>query len=121
MTDPTTVPFWEAAERRELLIQRCTECGAHQFYPRPFCLECNALEVEWVTAGGGGTVYSMTVVHLPVSKEFEPPYAVLLVDLDEGPRLLGNLLEGECAIGDRVRVAWRERVDGPPVPAFVRD
>ena len=69
--DPTTAPFWAAAERRELLIQRCTDCGAHQFYPRPFCLSCNGQSLEWVQAAGTGTVHARTTVHLQVLPDME--------------------------------------------------
>jgi uncharacterized OB-fold protein len=116
--DPTTVPFWAAAERRELLIQRCTDCGSHQFYPRPFCLSCNGQSLEWVQAAGTGTVHARTTVHLQVLPDMEPPYVVALVELDEGPRLVTNLVEPAPAIGDRVAVSWRERPGAPPLPVF---
>lgn len=117
--DPTTVPFWEAAARGELLLQRCGSCGNHQLYPRPFCTRCENDDVSWTRAAGTGTVYSLTTVHLAVSNALTPPYDVGLVDLDEGPRLLA-VLEGGCGIGDTVEVTWRPREDQPPVPAFRR-
>lgn len=116
--DALTAPFWAAAARRELLIQRCDACGRHQFYPRPYCLACQSDRVAWVPAGGAGTIYSQTTVHIQVVPEFSPPYTVALVELDEGPRLLGAIVDGETRIGDRVRVAWREREDAPPLPVF---
>jgi uncharacterized OB-fold protein len=116
--DPLTRPFWEAASRRELVLQRCAECGHHELFPRPFCVRCGSDRVEWVRAAGTGTVYSTTIVRIEISPDFEPPYSVALVDLDEGPRMLG-LVDGEaCAIGDPVGVAWRDREGGPPVPVF---
>jgi uncharacterized OB-fold protein len=116
--DPTTAPFWAAAARRELVIQRCAACGAHQFYPRPFCLVCGAGDVEWVPAAGTGTVHATTTVHMAVLPGLEPPYVVALVELDEGPRLVTNLLPPVPSIGDRVEVSWREREDAPPLPVF---
>lgn len=116
--DALTAPFWEAAIRGELAIQRCRACGTHQFYPRPFCLACDSTEMMWVTAAGTGTVYSMTTVRIQVSPELEPPYIVAIVQLDEGPRLMTNIVDGICRIGDRVQVAWRERADAPPLPVF---
>ena len=116
--DPTTAPFWAAAERRELFVQRCTACGEHQFYPRPFCLACGGHEVEWVQAAGTGTVHAATTVHLKVLPDMDPPYVVALVELDEGPRLVTNLVDPMSAIGDRVAVTWRERADAPPLPVF---
>lgn len=116
--DPTTAAFWAAARERRLLIQRCRTCKTHQFYPRPMCLACGAADLEWVEARGTGTIHSMTTMRLPVLPELPPPYVVALVELDEGPRLLTNIVGGDCAIGDPVRLAWRERAGAPPLPVF---
>jgi uncharacterized protein len=116
--DPTTEPFWAACRQHRLLIQRCRDCGAHQFYPRPFCLACESMAVEWVEARGGGTIYSMTTIRVPVTPELPPPYRVAIVELDEGPRLLTNIEGGDAAIGDRVRLGWRARDPMPPLPIF---
>jgi hypothetical protein len=116
--DALTAPFWDASVRRELVLQRCRACGAWQFYPRPFCLRCDGDELEWAAAAGTGTVYSLTTVHLQVTPDLGPPYVVAIVELDEGPRLLANIVGGRCAIGDRVAVAWRARDDGTALPVF---
>jgi uncharacterized OB-fold protein len=114
-----TREYWAAAFERRLLVQRCTRCGHHQFYPRPFCLACSSRQVAWQQVSGRGVVYSMTTVRIQVHPELPPPYVVALVELDEGPRLLTNVV-GECAIGDRVVVRWEPR-DDLVVPAFQRD
>lgn len=119
VTDPTTRAFWAAAESGRLVVQRCTSCGRHQLYPRPFCLACDSSDVVWTDARGTGRVYSMTTVHVPVVGWLEPPYVVALVELDEGPRLLTNLVGEPCRIGDRVEVCWDLR-DGMRVPLFTR-
>lgn len=116
--DPLSQPFWDAALRGELALQRCRSCGAHQFYPRPYCLACNADGLEWVAASGRARVYSQTTVHVAAGPDFEAPYVVAVVELEEGPRLTTNLVGGACAIGDRVRVVWRERPGAPPLPVF---
>lgn len=115
--DALSAPFWEAARRYELVLQRCSACGAHQFYPRPFCIACDSDEVEWSPARGTGVVYSSTTVRISISPEHEPPYVVALVELDEGVRLVTNL-PPDCPIGTRVRVAWKERAPAPPLPVF---
>lgn len=115
--DPLSAPFWDAARRHELALQRCLHCGAHQHYPRPFCLTCNSLHLEWVTSPGTGVIYSKTTVHVRVLPDLEPPYDVVLIELDEGPRLLGHV-EPAGRIGDRVIVAFRERPGEPPLPVF---
>jgi uncharacterized protein len=116
--DALSAPFWDAAARHEFVLQRCNSCGHYQFYPRPFCLECESDDVSWVAASGTGTVYSQTTVHLQVAPEFQPPYTVALVELDEGPRMLGTVVNGQTNIGDRVRVTWKERENAPPLPIF---
>jgi uncharacterized OB-fold protein len=116
--DPVTAPFWEGARQHQLLIQRCDACGQHQFYPRPFCISCNSKDVGWVEAKGTGIVYSMSTVHIPPSPDFEAPYVVAIVQLQEGPRLMTNIVNGECGIGDPVRVVWRSRDGTPPLPMF---
>jgi len=116
--DPTTEPFWRACAEHRLTVQRCKGCGAHQLYPRPFCLACEATALEWVEASGDGVIYSLTTVRIPVIEALEPPYMLALVDLDEGPRLLTNIVSPAAAIGERVRVAWRDREGLPPLPVF---
>jgi hypothetical protein len=116
--DPLSRPFWAAAARRELVVQRCGDCGHHQFYPRPYCLRCQSDRIGWVKARGTGTVYAMTTVHMAPGPAFTPPYVAAVVELSEGPRLTTNLVDGDFRIGDAVEVAWRERPDAPPVPVF---
>ena len=58
--DPVLWPYWEGAQRRALLVQRCQACGHHQHYPRPFCLECDHDALDWVETKGQGTVHSST-------------------------------------------------------------
>lgn len=117
--DPTTEPFWQACAEGRLIVQRCTACGAYQFYPRPFCLSCEGTTLGWVESRGTGTIYSLTTMRLPVDPGLPPPYLLALVDLDEGPRLLTNIDAKTAAIGDRVRVAWRQREGLPPLPIFI--
>jgi hypothetical protein len=116
--DAITRPFWEAAEQRRLLIQRCEGCGQHQFYPRRFCRRCHRETVTWVEASGVGRVYTMTRIWHSEDPALPAPYVNALVELDEGPRLFTTLVGSDCAIGQRVKVAWRERSGAPPLPVF---
>jgi uncharacterized OB-fold protein len=118
IADPTTELFWQSCIEHRLLIQRCSSCGKHQFYPRPFCLSCEATTLEWVESAGTGTIYSVTTVRIPVVDDLKPPYFLALVDLDEGPRLLTNIDSESARIGDRVTLAWRSRDGLPPLPIF---
>jgi uncharacterized OB-fold protein len=116
--DPLTRPFWEAAREHRLILQHCTQCGTYQFYPRPFCLECQSGEMEWSEASGRGTVYSVTTVRMNVLPDLQPPYQVAIVELAEGPRLLGGIVDDNARIGNAVEIRWRERDDLPPLPMF---
>ena len=90
---PASMPFWAAAKRHELQIQRCGSCGAHIFYPREVCPECLASELQWVKVSGKGTVYSFTIAQQATHHAFteEVPYVIAIVELDEGPRLTTNI------------------------------
>jgi uncharacterized OB-fold protein len=96
---------------------RCRVCGNSQFHPRPLCLACQSDAVQWVDARGIGTVYSITTVRMNVIPDLPPPYQVAIVELEEGPRMLAGIV-GECRIGDRVEVRWKERNGAPPLPVF---
>ena len=109
-----TRPFWEACNRGELLYQRCGSCRRPQFYPRAVCTHCLGADLEWEPSAGRGTVYSVTVNHRAPNPAFEPdvPYAIALVDLDEGFRMMMNVVGCDPAsvrIGTRVRVVFESR------------
>jgi uncharacterized protein len=119
--DPTTMAYFAAAREGRLLLQRCGTCGAHQFYPRPHCVRCGHRELSDVEASGKGVVYSLVRVHLHVVPGKQPPYFVGLVTLEEGPRIMANLDEGERRIGEPVRLGWQYPPNGLPVPVFSPD
>lgn len=117
--DADSQPFWDGAERGELRIQRCDDCGEHVFYPRAVCPRCGGDRLDWVTARGEGTVHSFTVVHraAPVGFADAVPYTVGLVDLDEGVRLMASLETGAC-IGQRVHLHFA-RVEDAEHPQWI--
>lgn len=90
-----SAPFWEAALRGELRMQRCAGCGHVRFPPALLCPRCLSEEAEWTRLSGHGTIYSWVVVHQSQHPAFNPdaPYVVVIVALDEGPRLHGNLID----------------------------
>ena len=98
------------------MLQRCAACERHVFYPRVLCPHCSSGSLEWVAASGQGTVHSVTVVQRRV--EDGGPYNVVLVDLDEGVRMMSRV-EGiaheQVRIGQRVTHVIRECPDGPLV------
>ena len=121
--DRVTAPFWEAARAKKLLVQRCPGCGAHQFFPQAHCRECLSDRLEWVESTGKGTVYSFTVIHRPPSSTFERdvPYTVALVDLDEGCRMISNIVDVDpqaVRVGMSVEVVFEEITANVSLPKF---
>ena len=89
---PTSRPFWDAARRHELQLQRCQACSKFIYYPRTRCPHCFSDQLEWKRVSGRGKVYSYTVVRRPSSRVFESPYILAIVELDEGPRMTTNIV-----------------------------
>jgi uncharacterized OB-fold protein len=84
--------FFEGARAGRLLVQRCTACGVLRHPPRPACSSCGSLEWDTVTASGRGTVYSFVVVHHPQVPGFDYPLPIAVVELEEGTRLVADLV-----------------------------
>ena len=117
--------YWAATLEGRLLVQRCTACGHHQLYPRVHCLECRS-PVTYVESAGKGTIYSRTIIRQNMSRSFRHllPYVVALVDLDEGPRLMTNIVNvpaDDVHIGDRVRVLFEPVSEQAALPLFEPD
>ncbi|BBZ71433.1 Zn-ribbon domain-containing OB-fold protein [Mycobacterium paraseoulense] len=83
--------FWNGLRDNKLLIQRCGRCGRLRHPPRPMCPHCRSLDWDTVESSGRGTVYSYVMPHEPKFPFFKYPYVVVLVELDEGVRLVSNL------------------------------
>jgi len=101
--------YWEALARHELYFQRCRDCGTKRFYPRALCPVCLSSATEWVRASGRGVVYSFTVTYQNQAPGFreELPYVLAIVELDEGVRMMTNVVG--CA-PDAVRVGMPVQV-----------
>jgi uncharacterized OB-fold protein len=113
--------FWEAARDRRLVAQRCRDCGRLRHPPRPMCPECHSIDLEIVELVGTGTVYSYAILHHPQHPAFSYPVVAVLVDLDEGVRVVSNLVGVEprdVRIGMPVRVTFEETADDMAVPVF---
>ena len=118
--DKLAAHFWSGCAEGELRYQRCSACAAPQSYPRAICLHCGAADLRWQAALGSGTVYALTRVERAPSDEFRAlaPYVIVLVDLDEGYRMMGQGAPG-LAIGERVQVRFFEH-GGRHLPRFER-
>lgn len=120
-----SLPYWNAARERRLVIRKCHSCGEVHFMPRHLCPHCWSDQLEWVEASGGGEVHSFSVIRRASDPAFadKVPYVVALIELDEGVRMMANIL-GEDAmsveIGDRVHVDFEDRGDGALLPQFRR-
>jgi len=89
---PETAHFWEGTAHGELRLQRCRACSQTYFPPQPFCPACSSDDIEIVLASGRGTLHSYVINHR-ASPGFEAPYVIAVVEHDEGPRLLTNLVD----------------------------
>jgi len=109
-------PFWQGTREHELRLQRCRACGSFQFPPQVLCRGCLAEEQDWTATSGRATVYSFVVQHRPATPAFvdDVPYVVAVVELDEGPLMLTNIVG--CApdavkVGMPVEVTFVDATD----------
>lgn len=113
---PEIRPFWEAARRGKLLLAHCKACNRPHWFPRVVCPMCGSHDIDWREASGCGTVYSVSV-----ARRATPPYALAYVTLDEGPTMLTNIVDCDLdgvAVGQKVKVVFKERPDALPAPMF---
>ena len=116
-----TQPYWEGCRAGELKLQRCSDCGEHQFYPRNICAHCMSRNLAWITASGRGQIASFTVVRRAISKAYDAPYIVALIDLDEGVRMMSNVVDADpeqVGVGDTVTVDFENWSDEVRLPVF---
>ena len=101
---PETKPFWEGCKRHELMLPRCRDCGRFHFYPRALCPWCWSTNLEWVKSKGRGKLYSYVINHRPAPGfEGDGPYVIAMVELDEGVRLMTNIV-GVDPIPDKLPI-----------------
>ncbi len=114
---PVSAPYWQGLQQGQLLFQRCRACGTAWLPPREACPNCLAPGPEWQASSGRGHVVSWVVYHTAYDDAFRDrlPYDVTCVELDEGPRLLTNVIDGEAgrrlSLGARVTVAIEREGD----------
>lgn len=90
---PETQHFWDGTKAGELRLQKCDDCSKTYFPPRPFCPGCGSRKVSVFKASGKGTLYSYVINHRPAAPGFTPPYAIAVVELAEGPRMMSNIVD----------------------------
>jgi uncharacterized OB-fold protein len=116
-------PFWDGTKEEKLLIQKCADCQKHIFYPRMACPFCFSDNIEWVEAAGKGTIYAFTVVENNAPSPFVPdmPFVIAVVILEEGVRMLSNIVECDpyaLQCDQAVEVAFVKRNDEFTMPMF---
>jgi hypothetical protein len=123
--DQWTQPFWDAAKREVLELQRCQSCGHFQHPPYPTCLNCMSIDLKFEPVGGAGTIYAYTFMYHTGDKRFASavPYASIVVELDDAPGALmaANLLgvpHTEAKVGRRVEMVFEPQNDEITLPQF---
>ena len=117
-------PFFDAAKRHELAVQRCAQCGTYRFPPRELCSSCLSTRSEWTKVSGAGEIFSFNVMHQVYHPGFaaEVPYAVVVVKLKEGAKMNSNLrgiAPHAIKIGMPVQVVFEDISDEVTLPKFV--
>jgi len=120
---PETQPFWDGCKRHELMLPYCGSCQKHFFYPRQFCPDCFSWDIEWRKASGRGRLHTFAIQFRAQMPGFKIPYVTAVVELDEGPRMMTNLVGVEplpenikCDIP--VEVVWEDLNDEITLPLF---
>src|SRR3954449_5155726 len=120
---PETQHFWDGTTQSELRLQRCDACANVYFPPRPFCPSCASRKVSVFKASGKGKLYSYVINHRPAAPGFTPPYAIAVVELDEGPRLMSNIVDcpqtpEALELDMKLEVAFEKLDDKITLPLF---
>jgi len=123
--DQYTQPFWDAAKRESLEMQRCQSCGQFQHPPYPTCTNCVSTDLKFEPVRGVGTIYTYTIMYHTGDKRFAGavPYASIIVELDDAPGafMAANLLDAEyteAKVGRRVEVVFEKLNDDITLPQF---
>lgn len=116
-------PYWDGAKRHELMLPFCRSCSEFFFYPRAFCPRDFSWDIEWRRVSGRGVLHAFTIIHRAFQPGFDTPYVTALVQLEEGVRLMANLLDVEpdpaaIEIGMPVEVVFENLDDQWTIPQF---
>jgi uncharacterized OB-fold protein len=121
--DEASMPFFEGAKQRRLMLQRCSSCGVYMWPVKPWCVNCGSAGVEWAQASGKGTLYSFALMHQVYHPAFaeEVPYNIAEIDLAEGLRILSNIIgcsNADLQIGMPLEVTFEDISDEIALPKF---
>jgi len=122
---PETKPFWDGLREQKLMLPKCGDCSRVFFYPRIICPHCQSRNVGWIQGSGRGKLHSFEIAYQTISRAFKvkPPYVLAMVELDEGVRLLSNLIDIEpdpkkikCDMP--VEIVYQKLTDEVTLPLF---
>lgn len=122
---PEAKPYWDGLKEQKLMLPKCEACGKPFFYPRLFCPHCHSSRITWIQASGRGRLYSFEIAHQSLNPAFKikPPYILAMIELEEGPRLMSNLINIEpdpqlvkCDMP--VEIVYERLTDEVTIPLF---
>jgi uncharacterized protein len=120
--NPETKPYWDATARGQLLVRQCQDCQALIWYPRAHCPECASPRTRWLPVSGRGRVYSYTVNYRGEGPyQGCEPYVLAYVELEEGPRMMTNIVEADqeaLQVGLPVEVVFHDTGEASALPRF---
>ena len=123
--DPVTKPFWDSLKAHTIQLQRCGGCARFIYYPRAVCPSCLSDELTWTRVSGRGVVHAFTIPHRHPNRAFggHVPFVVALVELEEGARILSNLVEVDPSpeavkVGMSVEIVYDDVTDEITLPRF---
>lgn len=116
-------PFWDSLKNRQLMVQRCPQCGHVQFPPSPVCTYCLSDTVQWIKCSGKATLWSRVAFHKAYLEPYsDVPYGVVLAKLEEGPIVTGRMSLESMSSTDfdaPLRATYVETSDGTVLVEFV--
>lgn len=123
---PENAPYWESAKAHALKLPRCSSCGHFRHPPADHCSSCLSDEAEWREVSGRGTLYSFTIVHQRYDPSFADslPYNIAVVELEEGPRLVSNVVDVDnqsLRVGMPLTITYDDITDEFTLPKFRPD
>ena len=121
---PETQPFWDSCRNHEMKLPRCQDCGRFHFYPRAMCPHCWSPNLEWVKTSGQGNLHSYIINHRPAPGfEDDTPYVIAIVELEEGVRMMSNLVGVEpdpsmLSLDMALQISYEDVSDQITMPKF---
>jgi uncharacterized protein len=120
---PESQPYWDGLREHKLLTPRCDACAGYWFPPSLLCPHCNSAKWTWTAVSGRGRIFSYVVYHRVHHPGFagEVPYAVAVIELDEGPRLISNVIgiaPDKLVCDMRVEVVYQPITEAITLPKF---